>query len=64
MEFNSFPIQNHEEEINHLDHDQQKMWIAMEEISKIQDISIPSKSEISNLRSNISSYCQIIKDYS
>lgn len=31
MEFNSFPIQNHEEEINHLDHDQPKMGIAMEE---------------------------------
>lgn len=57
MEFNSFPIQNHEEEINQLDHDQQKMGIAMEEISKIQDISIPSKSKISKLRSNISSYC-------
>lgn len=57
MEFNSFPIQNHEEEINQLAHDQQKMGIAMEEISKIQDISIPSKSKISKLRSNISSYC-------
>lgn len=64
MEFNSFPIQNHEEEINQLDHDQPKMGIAMEENSKIQDISIPSKSRISKLRSNISSYCQIIKDYS
>lgn len=64
MEFNSFPIQNHEEEINQLDHDQQKMGIAMEEISKIQDISIPSKSKISKLRSNISSYCSMIKDYS
>lgn len=64
MEFNSFPIQNHEEEINQLDHDQPKMGIATEEISKIQDISIPSKSKISKLRTNISSYCQIIKDYS
>lgn len=36
----------------------------MEEISKIQDISIPRKSKISKLRSNISSYCKIIKDYS
>lgn len=40
------------------------MGIAMEENSNIQDISIPSKSKISKLRSNISSYCQIIKYYS
>ncbi|XP_062598699.1 uncharacterized protein LOC134260132 [Saccostrea cucullata] len=32
--------------------------------SNIQDIILPSKSRLSKIRSNISSYCQMIRDYS
>ncbi|XP_056009107.1 uncharacterized protein LOC130051290 [Ostrea edulis] len=62
LEYNSFPVQERKEESNRLDKQAQKET-AIKEQSNIREISLPSKSKLSKLHSNISSYCQIIKDY-